>query len=513
MTPRQDPTFAQQCPRATRESEIAHADYEPTSEGLLRLQLDTSPAVLVVDLDGTLLRSDMLYESFWSAFARDWRSPVLSAAALSKGRASLKRHLATVSAVDTSTLPYDSKVIAVIEAWRKSGGYTALVTASDQAFAEMVADHLGIFDEVHGSNGKLNLKGERKGRFLEERFGPKGFAYIGDSAADLPVWKRAAKAITVNAPAALRREAERACDTVEHLATEAASVKPYIKALRPHQWLKNVLVFLPMLAAHKSDGSTFLSALFAFICFSLVASSVYVLNDLLDLADDRAHPRKRNRPFASGSIPIAHGTWMAAGLTSLGIVLAAVIGWSFLLVMAGYYLLTTAYSLHLKRRIVIDICVLAGLYTTRIVAGGVATSTPLSVWLLAFSVFFFLSLAAVKRQAELVDSAERGSLESSGRGYHVDDLPIISMIAIGAGYVSVLVMMLYVNSPDVMDLYAQPEALWGVCAVVLYWITRTVMVSHRGHMHDDPVVYAAKDRISQLCLVIILAFVLWGALA
>ena len=474
--------------------------------------LDKSdPDVLVVDLDGTLLRSDMLFESFWSAFGQDWRSPFLSLAALTGGRASLKRHLANASAVEASTLPYDQKVIAYAEAWRRSGGRTALVTASDSDFATAIAEHLGIFDEVHGSDGTLNLKGERKAQFLEQRFGSRGFAYMGDAKADLPVWKRATKAITVNAPTALRQEAERVCKNVEHLVTDTKSIKPYIKAVRPHQWLKNSLVFLPMLAAHQLDGATFLLSLLAFICFSVVASSVYVLNDLLDLAADRAHPRKKNRPFASGSIPIAHGTWMAAGLLLLGAALAVSISVDFLLAMATYYLLTTAYSLHLKRRIVIDICVLAGLYTARIIAGGVATGIPLSVWLLAFSVFFFLSLAAVKRQAELIDSAERGNLKANGRGYHVDDLPIISMIAIGAGYVSVLVMTLYVNSPAVVQLYAHPEALWGVCGVLLYWITRTVMVAHRGHMHDDPVVYAAKDRISQMCLLIIFGFVVGGA--
>lgn len=471
------------------------------------------PQVLVIDLDGTLLRSDMLFESFWSAFGRDWRSPFLSVAALSGGRAALKRHLARASAVDAATLPYDPEVIAFVQAWRKSGGRTALVTASDRDFAEAIAAHLNIFDEVHGSDGSLNLKGEHKGEFLEDRFGAKGFAYMGDAKADLPVWKRAAKAITVNASAALRREAERVSESVEHLVTETRSVKPYIKALRPHQWLKNVLVFLPMLAAHQIDGETFLLSLMAFVCFSLVASSVYVLNDLLDLAADRAHPRKKMRPFASGSIPIAHGTWMAAGLLILGGLLVVSISPAFVLTMAAYYLLTLSYSLHLKRRIVIDICVLPGLYTMRILAGGVATSLLPSQWLLAFSVFFFLSLAAVKRQAELIDSAKRGNLKASGRGYHVDDLPIISMIAIGAGYIAVLVMTLYVNSPAVVELYATPEALWGVCAVLLYWITRTVMIAHRGGMHDDPVVYAAKDRISQMCLLIILGFVVVGAIA
>jgi 4-hydroxybenzoate polyprenyltransferase/phosphoserine phosphatase len=469
--------------------------------------------ILVVDLDGTLLRSDMLFESFWSAFGRDWRSPLLSLAALTGGKASLKRHLTVASAVEAATLPYDLKVIAFVREWRESGARTALVTASDHEFAEVIAAHLGIFDEVHGSDGRLNLTGNQKGQFLEERFGPKGFAYMGDAAADLAVWNRAAKAITVNAPSALRRDAERVCDSVEHLVTDAKSITPFIKALRPHQWLKNVLVFLPMLAGHQLDVWTLLLSLVAFVCFNLVASSAYVLNDLLDLTADRAHPRKKLRAFASGSIPIAVGTWMAAGLLLAGGVLSTALGSAFGLVMATYYIMTTAYSLHLKRCVVIDIFVLAGLYTARIVAGGVATGIPLSVWLLAFSVFFFLSLAAVKRQAELIDSAERGTLKPSGRGYHVDDLPIISMITIGAGYVSVLVMTLYVSSPAVTKLYSHPQALWGVCAVVLYWITRTVMVAHRGQMHDDPVVYAAKDRISQLCLLIILGFVLGGALA
>lgn len=469
--------------------------------------------MLVVDLDGTLLRSDMLFESFWSAFSRNWKVPFQALAHLGQGRAALKRSLAAQSAVPVDTLPYDAQVIAHIESWRQAGGRTALVTASDDRFAQAIAAHLGLFDEVHGSDGTRNLKGAHKARFLEERFGAGQFAYMGDSAADLAVWKQADRAITVNASAGLRRQAEQVCAQTEHLVTSPPSLKPYLKALRPHQWLKNVLVFLPMLAAHQIDGPTFLVSLMAFICFSLVASSVYVLNDLLDLAADRAHPRKKARPFASGSVPIAHGTWMASGLLLLGAVVALGVGGNFLLVMVVYYLLTTAYSLNLKRRLVIDICVLAGLYTIRIVAGAAATGIPLSVWLLAFSVFFFLSLAAVKRQAELIDSARRGNLKASGRGYHVDDLPIMGMVAISAGYVSVLVLALYVNAPKVAELYQTPEALWGVCAVLLYWLTRTVMIAHRGWMHDDPVVYAARNRISQLCLVAIFGFVLLGAVA
>uniref|UniRef100_UPI003AA8909A UbiA family prenyltransferase n=1 Tax=Terasakiella pusilla TaxID=64973 RepID=UPI003AA8909A len=299
-----------------------------------------TPSVLVVDLDGTLLRSDMLFESFWSAFGRDWRSPFLSIAALFGGRASLKRHLAVASAVEAATLPYDPKVISFVQKWRAAGGRTALVTASDLDFAQAIGDYLDIFDEVHGSDGNLNLKGERKAQFLEERFGSKGFTYMGDAKADIPVWKRAAKAITVNAPETLRREAECVCDSVEHLVTHSKTVRPYFKAMRPHQWLKNSLVLLPMLAAHQFDNRTLLLSLLAFVCFSLFASSVYVLNDLLDLGADRAHPRKRLRPLASGDIPIAHGTLIAVGLLFVGVLLAIVIGPSFLLAMFSYYLLT-----------------------------------------------------------------------------------------------------------------------------------------------------------------------------
>lgn len=467
--------------------------------------------ILVVDLDHTLLKSDMLLESFWSAFGRDWRSPFRSVLALAQGKAALKRHLAETAHVDVKTLPYDPKVMAYIEAWRAAGGRTALVTASDEIIARDIAGHLQLFDEVHGSDGAENLKGERKAQFLTETYGEKQFSYMGDSEADLAVWKHARRAITVNLSDTMKTRATQVADEIEHLATHTPTISAYLKVIRPHQWMKNVLVFLPMLAAHQINGASLFASLLAFVSFNLVASSAYVLNDLLDLDADREHPRKRRRPFAAGSIPIASGAWMAAGLLGLGAVIAAFLGPAFLAVMVGYFALTTGYSLYLKRRIVVDICVLAGLYTVRIVAGGAATGIPLSVWLLAFSIFFFLSLAAVKRQAELVDNVKQGKLKASGRGYHVNDLPIISMISISAGYVAVLVMVFYVNSPAVMQLYTHPEALWGVCAILLYWITRTVMLTHRGAMHDDPVVYAAKDRLSQICFLIILAFVLAGA--
>lgn len=469
------------------------------------------PGILAVDLDGTLLRSNILYESFWSAFGRNWISPFRATLALAGGRASLKRHLADAAEIDVANLPYDADVIDYVRNWRAQGGRTALVTASTQPIAEDVAAHLDLFDEVHGSSASRNLKGAVKAAFLTERFGAGGYAYIGDAPADLPVWQQASCAVTVNAGATLRKQAEAVAPEIEHLTTHKPRGRDYLRALRPHQWLKNILVFLPMLAAHQLDAGTIIQSMLAFICFSLIASSVYVVNDLLDLNADRAHPRKRFRPFAAGSIPIEHGSALALGLLLAGGALALPLGPGFLAVVALYYVLTTAYSLHFKRRIVEDICLLAGLYTIRTVAGGAATGIPLSVWLLAFSIFFFFSLAAVKRQAELVDSAKRQKLTAQGRGYHVDDLPIISMIAIASGYVSVLVLALYVNSPAVAGLYASPQGLWGICCVLLYWVTRTVMLAHRGQMQDDPVVYAARDRSSQLCFLIVLSFAVWSS--
>ncbi|MBY6118283.1 UbiA family prenyltransferase [Mameliella alba] len=475
-------------------------------------QRDRTGLTLVVDLDGTLLRSDMLYESFWTAFGRDWTVVLTAMRALTQGRAALKQRLAETARLETATLPFDREVLAYIRAWREKGGRSALVTASDQSLADAIAGHLGVFDEVHGSDGTRNLKGKAKAAFLADRFGAAQYVYMGDSSADLPVWEQAARAVTVNASQRLRSEAEAIAPEVEHLTTKPVTLRPYVKALRPHQWLKNILVFLPMLAGHQFDPATVFLAMSAFVAYSLVASSVYVVNDMTDLNADRAHPRKKRRPFASGAVPLSHGMIMAPALFLAGAAVSLAVSPVFLAVVCGYFVLTTAYSLNLKRKMVIDICTLAGLYSMRIVAGAVATGIPLSVWLLAFAIFFFLALAAVKRQAELVDSARRGTLHARGRGYNVGDLPIITMIAIAAGYVSVLVLVLYVDSPDVSDLYNAPYMLWGIGAVLLFWITRTIMIAHRGQMHDDPLVFAARDRVSQLCVLLCLGFAVIGAL-
>lgn len=466
--------------------------------------------VLVVDLDGTLIQSNMLLEAFWSSFASHWRTPFFAAKALLQSRTRFKEKLAQHSTIDVALLPYNNEVVAYIECWRANGGRTALVTASDQRLAESISSHLGLFDEIHGSGATTNLNEGQKAAFVTKTFADKPFAYMGDTFADIPIWKSATKAITVNASPALRKHVEALHGKHEHLGSPPVRAASYIKALRPHQWLKNILVFLPMLVSQRFSGEIIVQSLLAFVSFCFVASSVYLLNDLLDLAADRSHPRKCKRPLASGSIPLAHGSWLALLLFMLGMVPAFSLGFGFILVMLGYFVATTAYSLILKRQTIIDICTLAGLYTMRILAGGAAAGIRLSVWLLAFSVFFFLALAAVKRQAELVDGTAAGRLNTAGRGYHVNDLPLIVGMATAAGYVSVLVLALYLNSTDVLELYRSPAILLGICLILLYWISRTIMITHRGNMRDDPLIFAVKDRVSQFCLILILAFALAG---
>jgi 4-hydroxybenzoate polyprenyltransferase len=468
--------------------------------------------VLVVDLDGTLVRSDMLHETFWAAFARTWTTPLAALRALAGGKAALKRRMADLADVDATGLPYNQEVLGYVIRWRTGGGRTALVTATDQTVAERIAAHLGLFDEVHGTRNGRNLRGEAKAAFLADRFGEGGFAYIGNDAHDLAVWKRAAKAVVVDAPAAVARRVDQMREEAEHLPATPRRASLYLRAMRPHQWLKNLLIFLPLLAAHQFTATTLAQSALGFVAFCLVASGVYVLNDLLDLAADRAHPRKRLRPFASGAVPVAHGTVMAPALFAAGIAAGLPLGWPFLAVLVLYTFATTAYSVYFKRLIVIDICLLAGLYTMRIVAGGAATDIPLSVWMVAFSIFFFFALAAVKRQAELVDGVANGQVTARGRGYHVDDLPLVANMGIAAGFVSVLVMALYLNSPDVAERYSQPYALWGILPVLLYWIARMVMKTHRGRMHDDPIVFAVRDRVSLVCLAAILLCAAGGAL-
>ena len=270
-----------------------------------------------------------------------------------------------------------------------------------------------------------------------------------------------------------------------------------LRALRPHQWVKNVLVFVPMVMAHRLfDPALWGAAAAAFAALSLLASGTYVINDLLDVEQDRLHPAKRHRPFASGALSAATGKIAAPLLIGAGLALGFAASAAFGLVLLVYLATTLAYSLDLKRRAVLDVVVLAGLYVVRVMAGGAAADVPVSGWLLAFSMFFFLSLAFAKRFAELrlIESGAAGA--NARRGYAVGDAPLLAAAGLATGYLAVLVLALYTTSPEVVALYARPQLLWLIGPLLLYWITRLWLTAQRGHLDDDPILYAAKDPAS-----------------
>lgn len=470
---------------------------------------DTTNVPICVDLDGTLIYSDLLLES---ALALLSRNPLYAFAMLlwlCRGRAHLKREIAKRTSLGVPALPFNTQLLDWLNTQR-GHRQLVLVTASDAALAQQVAEHLEIFDTVIASDGHTNFSGCRKARALVAAYGEKGFDYAGNATIDLAVWKHARQALVINASKSLADSAAKLTLVSEHQPIRRRNLKVWIKALRLHQWVKNLLLFLPLLAAHRLfELSSVIQALAGFACFGLCASSVYILNDMLDLNADRLHPRKRHRPFASGVLPLQAGFVLAPLLTIASFCGAILVNPRFALILLSYYVLTFAYSLKLKRVVMLDVVVLAALYTVRIVAGTAAIEASPLFWLLAFSMFIFLSLAILKRYAELLTMRLENKASASGRGYAVEDLALLQSLGGASGYLSVLVLALYINSTASDVLYRHPTVLWMVCPLLLYWISRAWMVAHRGVMHDDPVVFAVTDRVSQAVFVLaaIIAFV------
>jgi 4-hydroxybenzoate polyprenyltransferase/phosphoserine phosphatase len=457
---------------------------------------------LALDLDGTVSRTDTLIEISLRLLAQHPLRFLAQMPALASGRAAFKRRMAAAMPVDPGALVYNEAVLGLAHAARAEGRPVYLVTAADQAIARAVASHIGGFDGVLATENGTNLKGEAKAAALVERFGDGKFDYAGDSEADRPAWRRARRAIVVAPPPALLARVRAECLDVEVIGASpsiAAHAGLVIKALRVHQWAKNLLLFVPLFAAHLKSGEALAHESLALLAFSLCASSVYMLNDLVDLTHDRMHARKRTRPFASGALNLRWAP-MLVGCTLLGgFGIALLLPRRFLLMLAGYYACTLAYSLVLKRRMVWDVIMLAGLYSLRVFAGAAAISIRVSPWLLVFSMFLFFCLAVVKRLAELTNHVRDGRREKiSGRGYMPEDLDMLRGMAASSGYMAVLVMALYVNSPELLPLYRRPGALWLLCPILLFWISRVLMISNRGDMHEDPVIFALRDRISLL---------------
>ncbi len=474
---------------------------------------DDANIPLCVDLDGTLLDSDLLVES-GLAFVRANPLRVLAPVGwlASGGRIGLKARIASEVDLDVTCLPYNKAVLAVIEAEKAKGRQIVLATASHVSYARRIAEHLQVFDRVLGTED-VNLSSRRKAERLIADYGDKGFDYMGNSSVDLPVWKHSRKAWVVNASRAVVRLAEGQGNVEKVIDTRGNALLTWVKALRFHQWMKNLLVFAPLLAAHQiTDVDLFIRGIFTFFVFGLCASSVYVLNDLLDLPDDRHHPTKRNRPFAAGKLSVFAGLAVAPLLLITAFSAAAwVLPWKFTTTLATYYVLTLAYSLVLKRVMMVDVIALGMLYTIRIIGGAFAFELDLTFWILAFSMFIFLSLALVKRYAELIDARKKGKeAKARGRGYYPSDLEMLSSLGAASGYLSVMVLALYIQDMKTISMYRHPELIWLTCPLLLFWVSRTWMLTHRGEMHDDPVVFAIKDKVS-LVVGLLFGVIFWMA--
>jgi len=465
------------------------------------LQSKSEGGIVCVDLDGCLVQTDTLLENALGLIGQNPLKLFTLPIWLCRGRAHLKQRIAETTTLDIRALPYNQRVLDYLRTQKNVGSRIVLVTAADRLIAEDVAKFVGLFDEVLASDGSQNLKGKRKKEVLIERFGHDGFDYIGNSISDLSVFRVARRKFRAGQFWMLRARMAVGSDVeVVSLETPDESylvrVRAIVRALRPKQWLKNVLVALPIVLAHQLQLWRVIPVLITMASFCLAASSGYLFNDLLDLKSDRLHPRKRYRALASGSLPLIAGihlTWILALAAGL---LAASVSWSVLIVTAGYYLSTIFYSTYLKRVVLLDAMALAGLYTLRLIAGRYAGQVKISFWLGAFSMFLFISLALIKRYSELTRISTEKVQPNSRRDYVSEDIPQLLAIGVGSAMVAALVMALYLNSPEVTVLYRNPQWLWGVCVAITYWAGRMWILAGRGIVDEDPLLFAAKDGVS-----------------
>lgn len=460
---------------------------------------------LVVDLDGSLLLTDVLYESFLDVLPLGFRANFAAVRALASGKAALKHHLARTSELDYSTLPYNPCVIDLIRTAKERGRKVYLATAANAKHARGIAEYLGIFDGWFASDVKTNLSGSLKADLLKVTFGRNGFDYVGNGPADLPVWGVADKAYGVGLSKAVKSRLAALKGNYIVLDVGNEGRRAWYKALRVHQYVKNLLVFVPLVTSHRCTLASITADTIGFVAFCACASAVYVLNDLLDLKSDRSHTTKRFRPFARGLLKPRTGLLMVPALFLFSMMLSATISLEFVCVLVGYFILTSAYSLYLKRKMLVDVLVLAMLYTTRIVAGGIAAEIQISQWLFIFSMFIFTSLALIKRYIELAGRLDRGLPDRSDRDYRIGDLDIVAALVAAAGMNAVTIFALYVASSDVQRLYRHPKALWLICPILIYWISRALMMAHRRLMNDDPIVFALRDPISTVAIILVIA--------
>lgn len=463
---------------------------------------------LVVDVDGTLIKTDLLFEAALQMVARHpfqlWRVLVW----LTRGKTALKAGLAGFGDPGIANLPLREEAVEAIRAAQSARRRVYLASASHRYFVETLAERIGGISGVFATDAAVNLAGAAKADRLVTEFGLRKFDYLADADVDFAIWSVARKVLAVTHSAGFERRLVRSFPQTEIIARPRSRVNDSLKAIRPHQWSKNVLVFLPLVAGHFFAPTQMFAAMLAFIAFSMTASSAYLINDLLDLPSDRDHPRKRRRPLASGAVSLKLAMTVAAVLVLAGFTVALTLPARFVVVLALYFVATLAYSVILKRKIVVDVVTLAGLYTVRVLGGIAAVGATSSQWLLMFSLFLFLGLAIVKRCSELIAREQEGTRAPLGRGYRAEDLRALFAFGAAAGYGAVFVVTLYLSSPEVQALYQHPNRLWLICPLLLYWITRIFMISNRGELNDDPLVFALTDRTSwatAVCAVCVLA--------
>ncbi len=454
---------------------------------------------LCVDLDGTLVKSDTLVDALL-LMVRTHSGDLLRVPGwILKGKATLKREVTERVQLDVAHLPYNKPLMAYLEQQRGLGRSVYLATGADHALAERVAAHLGIFDGVLASDGRTNLTGHNKLASFERRFGEAGFDYIGNASPDVPLLRHAGRAMVANPDGALRRAIqERKFVPEQQFLDQASPLQAFRRAARVHQWAKNVLIFVPLLLAHSLSVRSVTEAVAAFFCFSLCASSTYIVNDLLDIEADRRHPRKRRRPFAAGDLQAKTGVLLSAAMLLLSFVLADILSGKFLAYLLLYLVSTLSYSLYLKRVVLVDVVLLSGLYTLRLLAGAAACSIAISPWLAGFSIFLFLSLAFVKRFAELQNIRAAGQVPSNGRGYLLSDTEQMRAFGTASAYASVVVFSLYISGRDVTGLYAHAQRMWLITPIMILWISRVWLLASRGELDEDPVIFAVTDRASLL---------------
>ena len=471
-----------------------------------------SNAHLFVDLDGTLIRTDLLFESLLRLIRRNPLYLAVIPFWLLRGRAWLKHQLARRVKIDPAGLPYNEEFLTWLRQERDGGRAMTLISASNQSYVDAVSEHLGLFEAAVGSDVETNLKSRRKLRRIEALAEGGDFAYAGDSRADLPIWSRAKHILMVNcAPAIRGRFASRAGDVL-NFGSASAVFRPLSQAMRPHQWLKNTLLFVPLILSHQMNRPELLfAAAIGFIGFCLCASSVYLLNDMLDLDSDRAHQTKRKRPFAAGELPLAAGFVAAPALLAGAFLVSSQLPADFRLVLLIYWLLTCLYSFALKRIFLVDVATLATLYALRVAAGAEAIEVVTTNFLIAFSLCFFLGLALVKRVTELVNLQSQATEAVSGRAYRRSHEPLLSAIGGLASVMAVVVLAFYINAPATTRLYSSPLILWLICPLLVVLLGRIWRLARAGRLHEDPVLFAVEDRFSQL-LVLAAGILIWLAI-